>query len=568
MNVPAIGLPRRCLAALALLLAALGPLAAADFPVTNAAQITTAMASALPGDTLTMTNGVWTNENILFKGNGTAAQPITLRAQTPGWVVLNGISQLNIAGRYLTVDGLWFKDGILSNSDVVEFRQSSSTVATNCRLSNCAITGYNPQAPGTDIKWVSLHGVSNRVDRCFFKNKTNDGTTLVIWVDTNRPNDHVVDHDYFGQRPALGVNGGETIRVGTSDVSMSDSRTVVESNYFERCSGELEIISNKSGRNVYRYNTFVECEGTLTMRHGNFATVEGNFFLGHSKPSTGGVRVIAEDHKIINNYFANLTGTDSRAALSMVMGITNSPLSGYFQVQRAQVLFNTFVDCNDTFIIGLAGSTNGLPAGTLAPIDCTIANNLVRGTSAPLVDQRATPTNFLWEGDLMYGATVGITTNGITVANPLLVLAADGLWRPVTNSPALGAAAGSYPAVADDFEGQPRPGSGKDIGCDQASTSFAPRRPLTPSDVGPEWMRVAGPVLSGEFVGNNFVTTWPSVPGLTYQVQYGANLQSWIDISPTIVSATNTFTWTDDGSKTGGSPGPQTRRFYRLKIIP
>jgi len=41
---------------------------------------------------------------------------------------------------------------------------------------------------------------------------------------------------------------------------MRESFTTVEQNYFYRCDGEHEVISNKSCRNLYRGNTFVECQ--------------------------------------------------------------------------------------------------------------------------------------------------------------------------------------------------------------------------------------------------------------------------------------------------------------------
>ena len=79
-------------------------------------------------------------------------------------------------------------------------------------------------------------------------------------------------------------------------MSTNLSRTVVENNLFEQCNGDVEIVSNKSGENVYRHNTFVECVGALTLRHGKGCVVEGNYFLGHLAPQTGGVRIIGEDH--------------------------------------------------------------------------------------------------------------------------------------------------------------------------------------------------------------------------------------------------------------------------------
>jgi hypothetical protein len=53
---------------------------AAEYFVSSAAQIDTALQSAQPGDVLTMTAGTWTNQCIEFSGHGTQANPITLRA--------------------------------------------------------------------------------------------------------------------------------------------------------------------------------------------------------------------------------------------------------------------------------------------------------------------------------------------------------------------------------------------------------------------------------------------------------------------------------------------------------
>ena len=44
--------------------------------VSNASEISSAMNSVSPGDTLTMTNGVWINQHIVFSGNGTNDLPI------------------------------------------------------------------------------------------------------------------------------------------------------------------------------------------------------------------------------------------------------------------------------------------------------------------------------------------------------------------------------------------------------------------------------------------------------------------------------------------------------------
>jgi len=284
---------------------------AVEISVSTAADIGPAVALAQPGDTIVMQDGTWPDADILFVANGTAAKPITLRAQTLGRVQLTGQSRLRIAGSFLVVDGLVFTNGYRTNGDVIAFQQSSSSVAVNCRLTNCAIVDYNPPDSTLDTKWVSVYGASNRVDACYFRGKTNVGTTLVVWVDVrpDAPNYNVIARNYFGFRPSLVVNGVESIRIGTSDVSFNQSHTTVEQNFFEHCNGDVEIISSKSLENIFRHNTFFECEGALSLRHGNGSTVEGNYFFGNHKTNTGGVRIVGDDHKVFNNYFVDLGGT-------------------------------------------------------------------------------------------------------------------------------------------------------------------------------------------------------------------------------------------------------------------
>ncbi|MDB6034415.1 MAG: hypothetical protein JWM16_4753, partial [Verrucomicrobiales bacterium] len=348
-----------CTQFLALLLFLSGTLLShsADFVVSNMTQLASSMGSLKPGDSLVLATGKWANVDLLFKGKGTPAAPIYLRAQVLGKVFLTGSSRLRISGRYLVVDGLVFSGGTQTDDHLIAFRESSTILATNCRVSNCVITNYPPAIAGQDTKWVSLFGYSNRVDHCYFAGKTNPGTLLVVWLPDNAPqtpNYHLIDHNRFGPRPPLGENGAETIRVGDSSRSFNISHTIVEANLFQDCNGEVEIISNKSCENVYRGNTFIDCEGALTLRHGNRCTVEGNFFFGHNKPNTGGVRIIGEDHKVFNNYFADLSGTGTRSALTFMLALTNSPLNGYFQVKRAVVAFNTFVNCAASLRIGVA----------------------------------------------------------------------------------------------------------------------------------------------------------------------------------------------------------------------
>src|SRR5207248_922041 len=120
----------------------------------------------------------------------------------------------------------------------------------------------------------------------------------------------------------------------------------------------------------YRNNTFLECAGFLTLRHGNRCTVDGNYFLGKGVKGSGGVRIIGEDHVVSNNYFADLTD----GVFRITSGIPDSELKGYFQAKRCVVAFNTIVNCKGAYLELDAGI--GTSRRTLRPDNISIANNL------------------------------------------------------------------------------------------------------------------------------------------------------------------------------------------------
>jgi len=464
---------------------------ATEYFVSSAAQIATAMQTAQPGDVLTMTDGNWTNQRIQFAGVGTSAAPITLRAQTPGGVKLNGNSKINISGDWLVVDGLRFEGGALAADDhVVEFRGSRGE-ATNSRLTNSAIIDYNPASISTRYFWVSLYGQNNRVDHNYFKNQNHSGVTVVVWRPDNGTDHHTIDSNYFAERPVGDGNGWETIRIGTSDTSLSDSYTLVENNLFERTNGEIEAISNKSGHNTFRYNTFRQMSATLTLRHGNDNLVEGNFFLGQDANGSGGIRVIGERQTITNNYIANV---DDRAggAISISAGVPSSPLSGYYQVQDAVIAHNTIVNVGGpaiTFDDGFGSSGRTLLADKV-----TVANNLFRSNGQSIFEGNQ-GSGWTWGGNIAFGGSLGPVAGnpGVTVVDPQLALGADGLWRPGAASPAINGGVGDYSSfITSDMDGQPRIGI-YDVGADEVSMASIVRKPLSAGDVGPAWLESTDP---------------------------------------------------------------------------
>ena len=341
--------------------------------VNSQAAFDQAVATAQPGDKIILANGIWKDVELVFTGNGTAENPIILTVEEKGKVSLEGQSNLRIAGEHLLVEGLVFKNGYTPTKEVISFRRNKEELCNNCRVTECVIDNYNNPERFESDYWVSLYGKNNRFDHNYLTGKRNHGVTLAVRLNTkeSRQNFHQIDHNYFGHHPILGANGGETLRIGTSHYSLENSNTIVEYNYFDRCNGEHEIISSKSCQNIFRNNTFYECQGTLTMRHGNETLVENNYFFGNGKSNTGGIRIINETQKVINNYCEGLTGYRFRGALVIMNGVPNSPANRYMQVIDSEASNNTFINCDHIQLCaGSDEERSAIPQNTL------VSNNI------------------------------------------------------------------------------------------------------------------------------------------------------------------------------------------------
>jgi poly(beta-D-mannuronate) lyase len=395
---------------------------AKDYPIHSAAEL--AGLDLKPGDKVIMLAGDWSNQQLVFRAKGTKEAPITLTTADPGRILSKGNSTLLIDGTYLVVDGLNFSQGYPQKGDVIVFSKNTE----NCRLTNTSIIDFNTPNKKQDYKWISLNGDYNRVDHCYIKGKSHQGTTLVVWV-ADKPNYHQIDHNFFDERPDLGVNGGETIRIGTSAVSLIDSYTTVTDNIFYHCNGEIEVISNKSGHNTICNNLLYECAGTITLREGNFAEVFGNYFIGNNVKDSGGIRIIGENHKVYQNYFQGLTGTGLRAAINLMDAMPNAALSGYTQVKNAEVKNNTIVNCVEAFEIG-SGKRDDR---ALPPHKVILKDNIVLG-SEPITytDQ---PQGIRIAKNILFNIRLaGDLPDGFDMKDPKLQVNGFNIYQPTGNS--------------------------------------------------------------------------------------------------------------------------------------
>jgi uncharacterized protein YjdB len=471
------------------------------FYASTADDVVTSSKQALPGDTIVMKDGIWLDADIYFSGDGTATNPITLRAETQGKTILQGASRITVSGSYLVVDGMTFT-GISANK--LDGALKLDPLTYNCRLTNTIIDNFNPTDTNSYIKndldpagvslgkhhWIWNYGTYNRIDHNTMIRKSFTGETLRLYKGV--VHHALIDHNYFAERKLDDNNGTEAIQVGMYRTGAAwdavDSFTTIEYNLFEHWMGEIETVSIKASNTIFRYNTIRESRGTIALRISDNSQIYGNFFMQNGLQNAGGIRVYGANHKIYNNYITGTNGgtNDQRVGIALQAGVSVPGLDTQ-PARNTLVAFNTIVGTQSYGVtIGAAPDASK----TVAPDGVILINNILKDTKNQLVLSKLAPTNLTSVGNIVYGTTVGLPSGigtGFLVVDPLMVKSvSEEVYRPSANSAAIGAAAAIAESnfIHEDMDGQTREAL-KDIGADQFSTAMITRRPLTSTDVGP-----------------------------------------------------------------------------------
>jgi len=433
--------------------------------------------TALPGDVITLKDGNWNDALIQIKKGGTEKVPVLIKAETPGGVILGGSSSLMIEAPYVTVDGLLFLNGAITKGSVIWFKSNHGIVQ------NTAIIDYNPADFKTGYRWVVFSGENNLIDRCYFKGKNN--ANPVVNNDDGDSRSNSVIRSYFKDIPLKAkVNGREILRIwgaGHADASSTDgSYFTIADNLLEHADGEgAEIISLKSNYNKVLRNTIITSVGCLNIRRGNFNEVKDNVILGQGIKGALGIRMSGENNLVEGNLVSGCeygiqvsSGEHWADAITPAYVINQNPNNAKLGVaNKARYPQNKYVTIVSNMMVGISGPDLNLGGGykkrwpeqqnILIPEECLIKNNtFVRpkgGTSVigttpdtnPPLDRFSFKPNIYIE-NLLYGGK------------------------------------NRFDASAGGFKEEAIP---TDWSEEKATAGF---KPLTPADVGPDWVREKG----------------------------------------------------------------------------
>jgi poly(beta-D-mannuronate) lyase len=448
----------RSLFTVVVLIACVRVAGAATYEVSSIADLQSAINGAVAGDTIVMHNGVYetTGASITVAVQGTEAAPIRIVAKTIGGVEITGTHGFNVVSpaRHVEIRGFVFTHA----AGRAQIRSGATHIRFTQNFFECSGTGA----------YLTIAGHHAQIDRNEFRNKFTLGNMIDVRGSGSQIAQYVwIHHNYFHDFTSPGGNGAETIRFGLSGLSLSNGYGLIEHNLFVACTGENELISNKSSANTYRYNTILDSPGgELTLRHGNDVFVYGNYFR-----NSAGMRIFGDRHQIFSNYLENTIGINIGNGAGEVAD--GAALTTHDRPDDNVITFNTLV--NNTRNYFQTGRTNGLGA-----INTVFANNILQG-GGEAASLSGPYTGGVWAGNIIWQtAGPGAMPPGtFDEVDPFLVAKANGVYRPQAGSPAIDSATGDYPWVTVDMDGQPRV-EPKDKGADEISADPIVARMLTP----------------------------------------------------------------------------------------
>ncbi len=395
----------------------------ATVPVSSTGQFSSALASAKAGDTIVVTGSY--PGSISISGKTYSGAPLTIKAATRLGTTLNSIQITD--SNNIVIEG--FRFGPNTASTLVKIANSTNVKILRNSFDHKDITA----GQSTIVTSGASQAIEIGCNEFLNKNISQIGTAKItgsyIKTQFDPPNMtknlHVYKNYFKGITPFLvnGVPAGdsdrEAIAMGIAGSQSIITNNIVESNLFEECDGENEIITVKTSNNIFRGNTFKNSMGSLSFRLGNNSEAYDNYFYGvgasavpaDSNYQTGGIRIYGTGHTLLNNVMKDLTGISYRLPILLDSGDTSNSVGG----DSHQVATNNRVTGNT-----ILNSAGGIHIGSgnygIKPSGNTVTGNTASGSIGILFnDLGATNT---WTGNKAYATGSAAATGGVTRATP------------------------------------------------------------------------------------------------------------------------------------------------------
>ncbi len=502
---------------------------ASPIVVTDTASLIKAVTKARTGGEIVVKAGEYVLDAPLnVRAQCSETEPLHIRSETPGAVVLKGTHTMTVRNsKWVTREGFVFAHRLLPAKQWLQVLDSEQV-----RVSRCKFAADDSGATEKDgYHSVGIERSSQvRVDHCQFSPRTTRSTG--DYVSSHAGSRYLrIDHNHFQHRANIGQNGGETVLL----------HGVVEANLFERCNGEGELIGIKSGRNTVRNNTFINCEGAISIRDGSYNKIYGNIILNllpaddPRAEKVSGVRIFGTHNEVVNNYMYRLA-----APVQGSWGDADPPHEddgsltdrrdhgrdlGYIMSRDNLIAHNTIVESACVFQLVKTGIAADYVFPRIAKVDagtpiaqnletyrahtagkfvtphlapnrwcflnnlsvnnCEFCNMKIFREAQPPYDEEAFThlgnVNFSSAGEFSFGEQRHFTEAQWRTADPQLIAKGTGLFELAATSPLRGTATRDdvilKPWIAD-ADTKEQLRQAKDIGANIKLT------PLTPKDVG------------------------------------------------------------------------------------
>ncbi len=336
--------------------------------VRNADEVNALSGRLKPGDQLVLAGSDWKNARFTFAGIGTPEAPILIRPQVPGQVVLSGKTEVAFEGEHLVITGLVFRHvtverpgTVVMRLGVTQDRLANQCIIHDIRMEDCNSPDLDSQRK-LRMWYLTIRGRDNTVANSLFAGMKNYGQMLAAQELPAKGllRLHVLNNRFVRRPYVDNQNGYEVIQIGWSGEKAKSAASLIQGNHFENCDGENELITLKASDIVVRQNSFIGCQGVVSVRAGNRVLVQGNVFDGRDRPNTGGVRLQGSGHVIVDNVFRHLrkpknyySWTISLMAASCENYGDGGDVAGYGRAKDILIAHNLFESCDSSIAVGI-----------------------------------------------------------------------------------------------------------------------------------------------------------------------------------------------------------------------